>query len=159
MDRVGLEACTALTIVIGQLQGIILLFFGNCRPLLILSFVLYGSFRQFLFPVFIATLIHQFGFKYFGLLSGIAFAVSGISQSLLASLVEMTEGTCHLHESPERETCSVGHWKALHAIEIAALMLLLIVPAAEYKDRKRRHKLIDDNLRLRLSDGYGTIVH
>ena len=70
---------------------------GNV-PMMTIGFVIYTLFRAFLYPVFIACISDKLGFKYFGILMGIGFAVSGIVQLGIAPLANAVQGTCHLQE-------------------------------------------------------------
>jgi MFS family permease len=125
MDRVGLVAITILTILMGQLHLIMITFLSNKRVPMILGFVFYTLFRQFLFPLYIASLSARLGFKYFGILNGLGFASSGFTQLFITSLVRAVNGTCHVQPV---EGCSCGSWKELHMIQLFLLLVLMIVP-------------------------------
>jgi hypothetical protein len=129
MDRTGLETCTAFTLALGISQHLILSLFSDNSVMMLLSFVMYSLFRQALFPVFVAGLSARMGFKYYGILSGIGFAVSGLSQLYAATLVKYVEGTCHDIILHTEEPCTQGSWKSLHMIQCSILVLLLSVPA------------------------------
>jgi MFS family permease len=129
MDRTGLETCTALTLVMGSSQSLILTLFSDKSYMMILGFVMYSFFRQFLFPVFVASLSAKMGFKYYGILSGIGFALSGLSQLYIATVVEAIEGSCHECILDDEEPCTQGSWKVLHMIQCIVLLLLLGIPA------------------------------
>jgi hypothetical protein len=129
MDRTGLETCTALTLVMGSLQSLILSLFSDKSYMMILGFVMYSLFRQFLFPVFIASLSAKMGFKYYGILSGIGFALSGVSQMYMSTVVEAIDGSCHHILLDGDEPCTKGSWKVLHMIQCSVLLLLLGIPA------------------------------
>jgi MFS family permease len=79
MDRVGLVAITILTILMGQLHLIMITFLSNKPVPLMVGFVFYTLFRQFLFPMYIASLSSRLGFKYFGILNGLGFAASVVT--------------------------------------------------------------------------------
>jgi hypothetical protein len=64
MDQreVGPRGCALITVALGQLQLFVLVLKGGSSSAwLTLSFVLYGFFRQFLFPAFIANLTDKLG--------------------------------------------------------------------------------------------------
>jgi hypothetical protein len=67
------------------------------------------------------------GFKYFGLLNGLAFALSGVSQVFMSALVAKVQGTCHTVETADAP-CSPGQWDALHAVELVLLAALMLAP-------------------------------
>ena len=131
MDRLGLGVCTALTLVLGLGQRLVIWW----RPVSVYwltgSFVVYVFFRQFLFPVYIASLTAGVGFKYFGLLNGLGFCTTGVAQLFMANLVLAVQGDCHMG-TVAQSSCDTGEWMRLHAVESVILVLLLWVP---WKDR------------------------
>ena len=146
MDRVGLVACTTLTVVMGQLHMIIIIVW-NDRPMpMIFGFVVYTIFRQFLFPVYIACLSTHLGFKYFGILNGLGFAASGVTQLFIAELVRAVRGTCYVAAG---EGCYQGTWKELHIVQLCILSALLIVPAIDaFLARRTKVSATPDELRV-----------
>ena len=84
----------AFTAVVTSCLGI-----GYCvlflNEMFITSFWFYSMFRSFLFCYFFANLPVVMGFKYFGILAGIAFAVSGVVQLSIKFVVEWGQGDCH----------------------------------------------------------------
>ena len=133
MDEFGLEVCTATTLVFGQIQMLLNLFGHANANLMMASFFAYTMFRARLYPVFISSITSRLGFKYFGLLLGIGFALSGLGQSLFPFLVSMIRGTCHIVENSEGgESCDHGHWDQSETIVLAILTMLLIVPFVEH---------------------------
>lgn len=163
MDQVGLEFCTALTLVLGQAQTAVLVWLADRRSFLITSFVCYMLFRSFLFPIFIASITTHLGYKYFGLLNGIGFALSGVAQAFMSHVVRLVQGTCHLNThvidvaaAPE---CDHGQWVALHFVELVVLTLLLATPILDYIEKvahKRRVRDVLGSIRS-LNEGYGSI--
>lgn len=131
MDTVGLETCTLVTLALGILHMATLLMFGN-EHVMILGYVIYTLFRQFLFPIFIALISNNLGFKYFGILFGIGFAVSGVTQLFIAPLAQVVQGTCHLDDDAV-ENCSHGKWKELHVYQIVILTLLGVLPIWDHR--------------------------
>ena len=74
-DRAGFSASIACTSVFGMVFAA-----GACWGSLgeqIVTFVAYSFFRSFLFSCMFAYLAHEFGYRHFGLLSGIILAVGG----------------------------------------------------------------------------------
>jgi hypothetical protein len=154
MDSTSLEICTAVTIVLGMAHLLVLSSAGSSLSWMIASFMIYVLFRQFLFPVFIASLTANLGFKYFGLLSGIGFAVSGIVQLLMADLVMLVQGTCHRHlGSADYMTiqCSEGTWDALHFVQISLLGALLCVPYLDYRSKIRYDARVQKSILMKIS--------
>lgn len=138
IDQLGVEVCTVMTLIFGQLEMITLVLFGNYRAMMIFSFFCYTMFRSFLYPVFIASLTSRLGFKYFGVLLGLGFAISGIGQLLMAPLADFVQGDCHVISSEDLTDdtdCSSGLWLSLHIVELSVLTALLAIP---YMDRRAR---------------------
>ena len=138
MDRIGVEACTVLTLVLGELHLIVLTLLSDHRSWMIVGFWVYIFFRQFLFPVFIASITSRLGFKYFGLLTGIGFALSGVCQAFMSSLMDVVAGNCH--DGSVQEDCHHGYWKKLHIVEFLLLGILMLAPFIDYLDRSTREK-------------------
>jgi hypothetical protein len=67
----------------------------------------YALFRTFLFTYFFAYLADALGFKYFGVLAGVAFFCAGLAGLLQSPLMRFGAGTCHLDTPPPPE-CSTG---------------------------------------------------
>lgn len=144
IDLIGVELCTVMCLVFGQLRILMVLIFGQDHALLVASFVLYTLFRSFLYPVFIALLTSRLGFKYFGVLLGLGFAISGLFQLFMAHLSYAVKGDCHLATDAEMEECSHGHWQTLHIVEFSVLLVLLVVPFLDHRDNVNRENRIKD---------------
>lgn len=144
IDRVGLEICTALTLLFGQLQMLLIILGSQSKTLMILSFAAYTAFRAFLYPVFIGSLTSRLGFKYFGILLGLGFALSGMAQLLFPVLVLWFQGDCHLltdrinHEGAVATTCDHGMWQSSEILQFIVLGLMHVVPLLDYRDRVTR---------------------
>jgi MFS family permease len=151
IDKIGVEVCTAMMFIFGQLQMIILLFFSKSHTMTVVSFFCYTMYRSTLYPVFIASLTSRLGFKYFGVLLGIGFAISGIIQLLMAPLNDAVQGDCHLDsqttattktDTSNDENCSEGLWISLHLLQLSVLLALMIIPYMDYRSRLSREAII-----------------
>jgi hypothetical protein len=111
---------------------LLLLVAGQQTVLMRASFVCYAVFRAFLFPYFFASLSKKMGFRYFGILSGLPFFVSGLCQFAIVPLAMLVEGSCHEYYDANGELvtddCSEGNWTLIHAVQIASLVGLLLIP-------------------------------
>ena len=161
MDQVGLEICTALTLVLGQTRSIALVWLADRKAFLVVSFVCYAFFRSFLFPVFIASLTTHLGYKYFGLLNGIGFAIAGVAQIFMGHLARAVQGDCHLNSHVTDPTlappCDHGQWVTLHFVELIILTALLTAPVLDYFEtvvRKRRIREVLGSIRSLSSHNY-----
>lgn len=146
LDSVGFIPTALTAILLGILQVILLLLANDQASILVASFVAYAVFRAFLFPYFFASLSRQMGFRFFGLLTGISFSVSGVSQLLIAPLSTLVEGSCHEFDNITEVSCTQGNWAKIHLVEIAVLLVLLSLPAYDaYMERvaKSNDKLLD----------------
>ena len=107
----------------------LIIIFCNDNPMaMVVGFFVYALFRQFLFPVYIACLSSRLGFKYFGILNGLGFAVSGLTQLFIAALVRTVKGTCYIAAA---EGCYQGSWRELHIVQLCLLSALLAVPITD----------------------------
>jgi len=149
LDTVGLEFCTAITLFFGQMQMFLVIFGSDKESWMLLSFVAYTAFRSFLYPVFIGSLTSRLGFKYFGILLGLGFALSGIVQLLFPKLVNLTQGDCHLMATDTYvETCDHGKWQQTEVIQLLVLGTMYIVPILDRRDRIIRELRIQEMLHL-----------
>lgn len=137
---------------------VIVLFFDQHQSMMVVSFCLYTLFRAFLYPVFIASLTSRLGFKYFGVLLGIGFAISGLFQLLMAPLNDFVAGDCHLIESPDpsgADDCFEGLWISLHLLQLSALLGLMVVPFLDHR-AKVAHEAAVEEYKARAQFGYGS---
>lgn len=159
MDRIGLEWCTAISLLLGQLHMLFLLFWGDSISGMLVGFGVYTMFRQFLFPAFLGTVSARLGFKHFGILVGLALTTCGVIQLFMSPLVQVAQGSCHrLGGEGESETCSEGFWKQLHLAQLVLLFVLLYIPIIDYQvehSRKRRIKTILDTMSKKII--YGSV--
>lgn len=115
---------------------------------MILSFVAYTAFRAFLYPVFIGSLTSRLGFKYFGILLGLGFALSGIVQLLFPKLVDFAQGDCHLVTDDMNTTkCDQGKWQHTESLQFLLLGVMYIVPVLDRRDNVMRETRIREMLR------------
>ena len=159
IDQIGVEACTFLTLLMGQLQMLLLLFGEDNILCFTISFWVYTLFRQFLYPVYISSLTSRLGFKYFGVLLGIGFGLGGIAQLFLYPLDVLVQGDCRLQDENEiivGEECDSGHWRELHAIQATILLVLWLVPLLDHQEKIHREQKIKEILSKRISTLYGT---
>jgi hypothetical protein len=147
LDCVGLEFCTALTLLFGQVQMLLIIFGSDKESWMILSFFAYTAFRAFMYPVFIGSLTSRLGFKFFGMLLGLGFALSGICQLLFPKMVDMAQGDCHLVTVDlSSEKCDHGKWQHTEILQFLVLGIMYIVPVLDQRDRVLREERIRDKL-------------
>lgn len=136
LDSVGFMPTAIITIALGVYQMFFLLIAGSREGIMVASFVAYAVFRAFLFPYFFASLSKKIGFRYFGVLSGLSFSISGLSQLAIAPLASQIEGDCHEFDDIGVEGCSEGDWRMIHVIQIVCLLLLFSIPLLDVKAEK-----------------------
>jgi MFS family permease len=147
LDSAGFIPTAFITITLGIVQMALLMIAGSNENIMIASFVSYAIFRAFLFPYFFASLSKKLGFRFFGVLSGISFSISGVSQLSIAPLANRVKGTCHEYEDAFFSNCSQGQWMQIHAIQCICLLVLLLIPLLDRRAnqqetlRKRRRTL------------------
>jgi MFS family permease len=148
LDSVGFIPTAFITISLGVLEMLLLLVAGDSEAIMIASFVCYAVFRAFLFPYFFASLSRKIGFRFFGMLTGIGFSLSGFSQLAIAPVATLFEGTCHEEDGLDTNSCDHGSWSLAHWAEIATLCLLLMIPIFDWlteskKKKEKESKLLD----------------
>ena len=137
LETVGFTQTAFFTITVGVLWIVTLMLAGASEFLMVASFVAYAIFRSFLFPYFFATLSRKMGFRFFGMLSGLAFCTSGLTQFAIAPIASIVEGDCHEYDDPTMAAgCDSGSWKMVHFIQLANTLLLLIIPFFDMKAAK-----------------------
>lgn len=70
------------------------------------------------------------GFKYFGILRGVGFVLSGASQLEIVALVRAVQGSCHV--TIGNMSCTHGYWTELHLLFAILLIVLIGVPVMDY---------------------------
>jgi hypothetical protein len=119
------------------------------------GYIIYTMFRQFLFPVYIACLSARLGFKYFGILNGLGFAVSGVAQLFIAYVVRAVQGTCHTDIGSD---CTHGRWTQLHIVQVCILSLLLVIPLLDhYAEKNQAAKASQTQQYIAIELDYGSI--
>ncbi|CAJ1911427.1 unnamed protein product [Cylindrotheca closterium] len=158
IDELGVEVCTFVTLIMGQLQMLLLIFGAESIICYTISFWVYTLFRQFLYPVYISSLTSRLGFKYFGVLLGIGFGLGGVAQLFLYPLDVLVQGNCRLQDenTMEAEECSNGYWAELNVIQTLILLVLWVVPFLDDREKRQREQKIKEILSQRLSTTYGT---
>ncbi|KAL3915425.1 MAG: hypothetical protein SGILL_005663 [Bacillariaceae sp.] len=147
IDSYGVEICTFLLLIFGQMQMLIVLFFDQHKSLMIVSFGFYTLFRSFLYPVFIASLTSRLGFKYFGMLLGMGFAIAGLWQLLMGPLNDFIAGDCHLKESPDptgEDDCFEGLWVSLHLLQLSVLLGLMVMPYLDHTSERAHEVAVEE---------------
>jgi hypothetical protein len=135
MDKNGFPITMLVTIFFGVVWAI-LLSTGDSQ-LLVVSFVFYALFRTFLYTFIFSYLADKLGFKYFGILVGIMFFVSGIFGLLQYPLSVWAGGTCITAKASDQATCSHGQWALLNHLTVFMLMGLLYFPYQDYVERQQ----------------------
>lgn len=137
MDKCGFVATAAVTVTLAVLYGLGVLWPGE--PQLILAFVAYALFRTFLFTYFFAYLAEALGFKFFGVLAGVAFFVAGMAGLLQSPLMEIGAGTCHLDPHPQ-PGCFMGNWGWINIVQLGCLLSLYLVPIMDAKESSKKQQ-------------------
>ena len=170
LDRVGLELCTALTLLLGLIHMVAIYpTTATSKSWMVISFWIYMLFRNFLYPVYISSLTDRLGFKYFGVLLGIGFALSGLVQLSMTAVDEWAQGDCHelstmsssggTHavesssissvdgatiDSSGEATCNHGWWGRLHVVQFIQLGCLMVCPLLDrWEIQNRKAKLAE----------------
>jgi len=129
-----IHGCTIIAVcaLISGCAQMILLLLPKSEFIVVTSFFFYVMFRNFIFTFTTIYISQHMGLSNFGILQGIASALAGLVQPLFVPLALWASETCHdshtfLHD------CSEGKWSKLHLFQLFTLLLLLIVPAYDYK--------------------------
>lgn len=147
MDKYGFPITMLVTIFFGIVWAILL---GTSKAnLLYPSFLFYALFRTFLYTFIFSYLADKLGFKYYGVLAGVLFFLSGIVGLLQYPLALWAAGTCISPVPAPGQYCSHGQWSWLNHVMTVMLVGLLYFPYQDYRER---------NVLLRLSSSmlFGT---
>lgn len=139
MDTFGFVWTAAVTITLSVVYSAGLLWTGSTQ--LLVAFVAYALFRTFLFTYFFAYLADALGFKYFGVLAGVAFFMAGVVGLLQSPLLVFGAGTCHQFKDPLTEDCSTGNWQYVNVAQLVCLVLLYIIPILDARSAARKNSL------------------
>lgn len=99
------------------------------------SFVVYALFRTFLFTFLFSYMADRLGFKFFGILVGILFAIAGFVGLLQYPVSAYAFGDCITNPGPD---CSKGQWNTLNHIMLYSFIPLLFFPYQDYIERKEK---------------------
>merc|ERR1711871_1126112 len=123
MDNYGFPITMLITIFLGIVWTGLLM--STSSSLLYLSFMFYALFRTFLYTFLFSYLGDKLGFKYYGILAGILFFVSGLVGLLQYDLSVWAAGTCTTASASEVDTCFHGHWELLNKVMLVMLLSLI----------------------------------
>lgn len=135
MDHLGFPLTATTISTFGLLWSLCLL--SESKTFLIPSFIFYTLFRTFLFAFLFAYAADTMGFKYYGILVGIMFVISGFISLLQYPLAKWASGTCH--EVNEGEYCTVGNWSA---VNIAMVFMMIFSFIFAFEDWRRRRSIL-----------------
>ena len=135
LDNLGFAFTATITVILGICYTFFTLLHSS-EQVVYCSFVCYSLFRSFLFTYFFAALPKKVGTKYFGILAGLTFFISGLVQlSLYDYLISLASGTCHVNEvhgdPSSRSACDGGNWTSLYYAQLASLLFVLILPSID----------------------------
>jgi len=134
LDTMGSSQTNMITCFLGIAQMMLVLC-AYSQPGMVASFGVYGLFRSFLYPCFFSGLATSFGFRFYGALSGIVVALSGVVFiAFVPFLSDYVIGTCHAVTS--KDGCLSGRWRGLHVAQIVSLLLLFLMEVAYREDER-----------------------
>jgi len=148
MDTYGFPVTAIMIIISGVL-------WGSCSLVpspytLLLSFIFYSFYRTTFFIFIFGYLADTFGYKYYGLLSGIIFLCGGCIGMLQYPLATYALGTCHQNRKNDNEVgnikdyaCYQGQWHQVHAVMVIMILSTLYF---SYQDQVRR-SIIAEHIR------------
>ena len=99
------------------------------------SFVAYSLFRTFLFTFLFSYMADRLGFKFFGILVGILFAIAGFIGLLQYPLSRYADGDCITSPGPD---CNKGQWNIVNHIMLLSFISLLFFPYQDHIERKEK---------------------
>eukprot|EP00640_Fibrocapsa_japonica_P001215 CAMPEP_0113937640 /NCGR_PEP_ID=MMETSP1339-20121228/4221_1 /TAXON_ID=94617 /ORGANISM="Fibrocapsa japonica" /LENGTH=434 /DNA_ID=CAMNT_0000940485 /DNA_START=155 /DNA_END=1459 /DNA_ORIENTATION=- /assembly_acc=CAM_ASM_000762 len=133
MDKKGFP----LTLVVILLMSIV---YGICCMIpsklsLYTGFVIYSVWRAWTFTYFFAAMGNQLGFKYFGVLTGLAYFAESIVCQLNHVVTPLAIGTCY--KDLDMDECSEGHWLEKNIAQIICFILLLSIPLWDFMEQQK----------------------
>jgi hypothetical protein len=132
MDTYGFPITMLVTVFFGITWAVLL---GTENPnLLNASFVFFSLFRTFLYTFIFSYLADRLGFKFYGVLVGIMFIISGFVSLLQYWLLDFAEGDC---STSGDSVCTHSQWLLLNRLMLLMFVSLLIFPYQDYTERRR----------------------
>ena len=133
MDYCGYPVTMLVTIVFAIIWAFLLCL---SNPVYIYaSFAAYALFRTFLYTFLFSYIADRLGFKFFGILVGILFAVAGFVGLLQYPVSTFADGDCITKPGPD---CNEGQWNNLNHIMLCSFVPLLFFPYQDYIERKEK---------------------
>lgn len=133
MDYCGYPLTMLITVVFAIIWAFLLCV--NSPAYIYASFIAYALFRTFLFTFLFSYMADRLGFKFFGILVGILFAVAGFVGLLQYPLSTFADGDCITNPGPD---CNVGKWGDLNHIMLYTFIPLLFFPYQDYIERREK---------------------
>jgi MFS family permease len=134
MDGYGYPITMLVTIFFGIVWSILLA--TADAYYLYASFLFYAMFRTFLYTFLFSYLADKLGFKYYGILAGVLFFVSGLFGLLQYPLSLFAAGACIYPVPATGESCSHGLWTPLNHLMTVMFIALLYFPYQDYQERQ-----------------------
>ena len=126
------QVTAVVTLLLGM--GYAVSFLYSLFPL---AFWMYSLHRAFLFTYFFTALPQVLGFKYFGILAGVAFLVAGVAQLGIKAVVDYGKGTCHLSDGGAGADCDSGKWGVVLTLHWLTLAACLSLPVVEHVAQRK----------------------
>lgn len=139
MDTFGFPFTSAVTIGAGIVWSLLLV--TPTRLTLIASFIFYAVFRTFLYTFYFAYLADTLGFKYFGVLAGVAFVLGGVISFLQYPLAELASGSCASSTGQSgADDCEGGNWRMVNIVMATTVTSTLIFSYADWQRKRESNK-------------------
>lgn len=143
MDTLGFPATSFFTSLFGLVWSVLLM--SSSRSAFFISFVLYTLFRTFLFTFMFAYLADTLGFKYFGVLAGVLFAISGFVGLGQYYLAQWATGTCHSLVTDDLH-CDRGQWSTINLCMLATFVCMFAFSYSDWVRRKNRQRALKPSM-------------
>lgn len=141
MDVHGFVVTSLVTVTLGVLWSIGTLL--QQEPALLFAFFAYTFFRTFTFNFYFAFVANKLGVRYFGILAGLSFFVSGLLSFLQQPLLLWG----HLPCVEDPDNCNGGNWTAINWLQLVSLASLFAIPTLLHLDNRRKTQAISLGLR------------
>merc|ERR1711988_622789 len=135
MDTSGFISTCIVTLFFSLAYSLLLLWPGKYQ--LLTGFASYAFFRTSLFTYFFAYLADALGFRYFGILAGVSFFLSGLASLIQAPLMDWASGTCHL-QGADLDTCDNGNWPFLYYVQSFCFLCLFLIPIFDRREEAQK---------------------